>query len=77
MSIDRLLRDTEAAPLPMEVLGQMAGKGHRCRAISYDKVEQAEKLSEIVSEQHPYAILLIFDKRDPKQKVGHYVGLFL
>lgn len=77
MSIDRLLRDTEAIPLPMDVLGKMAGQGHRCRAITYEKVEQAEKLSEIVNEQHPYAILLIFDKRDPAQKVGHYVALFL
>ena len=78
MSIDRLIRDSEAVPLPMDsVLGKMCGKGHRCRAITYDKVEQAEKLSEIVNQQHPYAILLIFDKRDPKQKVGHYVGLFL
>ena len=78
MSIDRLIRDSEAVPLPMDdVLGKMCGKGHRCRAITYDKVEQAEKLSEIVNEQHPYAILLIFDKRDPENKVGHYVGLFL
>ena len=61
----------------MEVLGQMAGKGHRCRTITYDKVEQAEKLSEIINEQHPYAILLIFDKRDRNNKVGHYVAIFL
>ena len=39
MSIDRLLRETEAVPLGTEVLGKMAGKGHKTRVIMYDKVE--------------------------------------
>ncbi len=50
MSIDRLLRDTEAVPLPMDVLPQMAGKGHRCRAIMYDKVVSAHKLTDIINQ---------------------------
>lgn len=44
MSIDKLLRDTEALPLPMRVLGKMAGKGDRCRVIDYEEVEKAQRL---------------------------------
>jgi hypothetical protein len=33
MSIDILLRDTEALPLPMDVLHKMAGKGNACKVI--------------------------------------------
>ena len=77
MSIDRLLRETEAVPLGTEVLGKMAGKGHKTRVIMYDKVEQADKLEEIVNQEHPYAILLIMDKRTPDSKVGHYCCVFL
>ena len=49
MSIDRLLRETEAVPLGTEVLGKMAGKGHKTRVLMYDKVENAHKLEEIVN----------------------------
>ena len=65
MSIDRLLQDTEATPLPMDVLSKMCGKGNRCRALMYDKVETADSLDEIINKTHPYAILLIMDKRSP------------
>ena len=77
MSIDRLLQDTEATPLPMDVLSKMCGKGHRCRAIMYDKVETADSLDEIINKTHPYAILLIMDKRSPQSNVGHYCALWL
>ena len=77
MSIDRLLRETEAVPLATEILGKMAGKGHKTRVIMYDKVEQADKLEEIVNQEHPYAILLIMDKRTPDSMVGHYCATFL
>ena len=77
MSIDRLLRDTEATPLPMDVLSKMCGKGPKCRAIMYDKVETAKSLDEIVNQTHPYAILLIMDKRDQDSNVGHYCALWL
>ncbi len=50
MSIDRLIRDSEAVPIAMDILGKMCGKGHRARSMTYDKVEQAENLSEIVNQ---------------------------
>ena len=49
MSVDVLLRDTEALPLPMDVLHKMAGKGEECRVIKYDDITRAENLSEILS----------------------------
>ncbi len=76
MSIDRLLRDTEALPLEMDILNKMAGKGDKCRALPYSKVEQADKLEDIINETHPYAILLVMDNRTPEAKVGHYVTCF-
>ena len=77
MSIDRVLKDTEALPLEMDILGKMAGKGDRTRVMQFSKVEQAKHLSEIINEQHPYCIILIMDNRTPEAKVGHYVCLLL
>jgi hypothetical protein len=59
MSIDILLRETEALALPMDVLHKMAGKGDACRVVTYDDIAKAHKLSDILNEKHPYAIILI------------------
>ena len=77
MSIDILLRDTEALPLGLDVLPKMAGKGDQCRAIEYSQIEKAAHLSEILNETHPYAIILVMDKREPQSKIGHYVCAWL
>ncbi len=77
MSIDRILRDTEAAPLEMSVLARMAGKAHKARVIMFEKLENAKHLDEIINKTHRYAILLIYDKRTKDNRVGHYLAIFL
>ena len=77
MSIDRLLKDTEAMPLEMDILGKMSGKAHRTRVMQFSKVEAAKNLSELINAEHPFLIILIMDNREPDAKVGHYIALFL
>jgi hypothetical protein len=76
MSIDILLSETEALPLPMDVLHKMAGKGDACKVITYDDIARAHKLSDILNEKHPYAIVLVMDKKKGGS-VGHYVAIWL
>jgi hypothetical protein len=63
MSVDILLRETEALPLPMDVLHKMAGKGNACKVITYDDIAKAHKLSDILNSKHPYAIVLVMDHK--------------
>jgi hypothetical protein len=76
MSIDILLRETEALPLPMDVLHKMAGKGDKCRVCTYDDIAKAHQLSEILNEKTPYAIVLIADHKKGGD-IGHYVSVWL
>jgi hypothetical protein len=76
MSIDIVLRETEALPLEMKVLHKMAGKGDACKVITYDDIAKAHKLSDILNEKHPYAIVLVMDKKKGGS-VGHYVAIWL
>jgi hypothetical protein len=76
MSVDILLKETEALPLPMDVLHKMAGKGNACRVITYDDIAKAHKLSDVLNETHPYAIVLVMDHKKGGS-VGHYIAIWL
>jgi hypothetical protein len=76
MSIDILLEKCEALPLAMDCLGKMAGKGNKCRVIKYEDIQNATSLDQILNSTHPYAIVLIMDKRKGG-KVGHYIAIWL
>ena len=56
----------------MDVLHKMCGKGDACKIIEYKEIEKAQNLSEILNEKHPYAIILIMDKKNGGS-IGHYV----